>query len=252
MSLIKAAPIVALGIAGAVGFNAFKDNANIIARFQVAATQNVEMQSIADAVVMYFMESNRLPTGDFQAFLREWTRRKSGNKPGANEVPERDRSLDSWGTPYQLEGVGKGFEIRSAGPDKAWATQDDLALFYSLQGVVENPPDFGPGRPPRAIPVAPSAPAQTANRTPNGPTRARRTQSEAETDHKVVQFLMRQAAKGSATSQYELGRRYLEGDGVEMDGEAALSWLEKSADMGYTPAIQKLEEIHSLATFKEP
>lgn len=251
MSLIKAAPIVALGIAGAVGFNAFKDNANIIERFQVAATQNVEMQSIADAVVLYYMESNRLPTGNFRAFLQEWTRRKSG-KSGGSEGTERDRSLDSWGTPYQLEGVGKGFEIRSAGPDKAWATQDDLALFYSLQGVVENPPDFGPGRPPRANPGAPSAPAQTAKRTPGGPTRARRTQSEAETDRKVVQFLMRQAAKGSATSQYELGRRYLEGDGVEMDGAAALSWLEKSAEMGYSPAIQKLEEIHALATFKDP
>jgi hypothetical protein len=39
---------------------------------------------------------------------------------------ERDVSNDFWGTPYRLERSGNDIRVRSAGPDKAYETADDI------------------------------------------------------------------------------------------------------------------------------
>ncbi|HYV31972.1 MAG TPA: hypothetical protein VEO53_12825, partial [Candidatus Binatia bacterium] len=43
---------------------------------------------------------------------------------------------------------------------------------------------------------------------------------------------MQEAEKGLASAQYMLGRRYLYGDGVAVDEDEALHWLEKAAVQG--------------------
>jgi len=52
-----------------------------------------------------------------------------------------------------------------------------------------------------------------------------------------------EAAKGSASAQYILGRRYLHGEGVRKDEGQGLRWLEKSAAQGNLDAQAALQKI---------
>ncbi len=56
--------------------------------------------------------------------------------------------------------------------------------------------------------------------------------------------LMRQAKGGDAKAQAELGRRYIEGDGVAKDASKAVLWLQKSASLGNAEAQRKLGAAH--------
>ncbi|MBI3880609.1 MAG: sel1 repeat family protein [Verrucomicrobia bacterium] len=61
------------------------------------------------------------------------------------------------------------------------------------------------------------------------------------TQAKVLALQMRQASNGSATFQFDLGARYLKGDGVEKNEDLAREWLEKSAAQGNNQAKALLE-----------
>jgi TPR repeat protein len=67
---------------------------------------------------------------------------------------------------------------------------------------------------------------------------------------RTVAFEKEQAAAGSPTFQYELGVRYLTGDGVEPDLTEAKNWLTKAAKNGNKDAVAKLEELKKLETEK--
>ena len=60
---------------------------------------------------------------------------------------------------------------------------------------------------------------------------------------RAVEFQKQRAAAGSDTAQYDLGVRYLKGDGVEANPEQARYWLERAATNGNSLAVKKLEEI---------
>ena len=51
------------------------------------------------------------------------------------------------------------------------------------------------------------------------------------------------AAEGSPSAQYELGLRYLQGDGLEKNEAEGRKWIEQSAKNDYTQAKKKLEEL---------
>ena len=71
-----------------------------------------------------------------------------------------------------------------------------------------------------------------------------KTQAEkAETLRKTIDFQKKRADEGSATAQFDLGNRFLTGDGVTKNRDVALQWLRKSADQGHTQAIKKVEEL---------
>lgn len=71
-----------------------------------------------------------------------------------------------------------------------------------------------------------------------------RTQAEkAETLRRTIDFQKKRADEGSATAQFDLGNRYLTGDGVTKNRDAALQWFRKSADQGHTQASKKIEEL---------
>lgn len=60
---------------------------------------------------------------------------------------------------------------------------------------------------------------------------------------RTISFQMKRAEQGSPSAQYELGLRYLTGDGLEKDEALALKWLQKSAKSGYSPAKIKLDAL---------
>jgi hypothetical protein len=60
---------------------------------------------------------------------------------------------------------------------------------------------------------------------------------------KVIAFQREQATKGFPSFQYELGLRYLIGDGVEKNEVAAKGWLKLAAAQGHKQAAEKLKEL---------
>lgn len=59
----------------------------------------------------------------------------------------------------------------------------------------------------------------------------------------AVKWLLKAAEQGDSFAQYQLGECYEEGKGVEADGEEALAWYQKAADLGSELAEQALERL---------
>ena len=62
----------------------------------------------------------------------------------------------------------------------------------------------------------------------------------------TVEFQRVRAESGSAQAQYDLGKRYFSGDGVEKDLREARKWLALSAQQGNELAGAKLEQLNKL------
>jgi TPR repeat protein len=232
--LFKLLPVAAAGLVGMANADRLKKNFDVIGQVQVAATAGIEMQGIADAVMMDFTETEKLPLENFGQFLKENLREKSGRST-------RDRSRDMWGTEYKIAAKSNGFEIQSAGPDTKWRTNDDLASFHALDGIAGRSVMGGlasnPGRSPANARASGSSGARAApaSPAPKGPS--------AEAVKKSVEFQQKRAAEGSAQAQYDLAMRYFTGDGVEKDQESARKWLEAAAKNGNSLATKRLKEL---------
>jgi TPR repeat protein len=110
---------------------------------------------------------------------------------------------------------------------------------YTRKVVPQEPP---PSRAP-AQPVPPppqsAAPAQTADSA----------KAKAEKDaatKRAVDFQIKRAEAGSATSQYDVAMRYMTGDGVALDYGKARKWLEEAKKNGHQFADKKLTELSKL------
>ena len=55
-----------------------------------------------------------------------------------------------------------------------------------------------------------------------------------------IRDLINQSAQGDIEAQYNLGKRYYHGDGVEQDYEQAVYWLQKAAEQGHVEAKAQL------------
>lgn len=108
-----------------------------------------------------------------------------------------------------------------------------------------------------AAPTAPTTPATTSPtvRTqvvvryvppPVDPEKVKAAKAEAL--RKTVEFQKKRASEGSESAQYELGLRYLKGDGVDKDPAEGRKWLALSAKNGYIPATKKLTELDKAPT----
>ena len=91
--------------------------------------------------------------------------------------------------------------------------------------------------PPAAVP----SPNNAAVPAPPPPADAEKAKQEAL--RKTIEFQKKRAAEGSPSAQYELGLRYLKGDGVDKDEAAGMKLLEESAKQDYTLAKKKIEEL---------
>lgn len=111
------------------------------------------------------------------------------------------------------------------------------------------PPSNNPqpaGGAPGARPAPPTpapVPAATNTAIPKPPPPADVEKAKQETLKKTIEFQKKRAAEGSPSAEYELGVRYLEGDGVEADEAAGMKLLEASAAQDYTLAKKKLEQL---------
>lgn len=94
-----------------------------------------------------------------------------------------------------------------------------------------------PARTPPA-PVAKPPQIIITNNTPE-----KTAEQKAKILQKTIEFQKKRAEEGAPTAQYDLGMRYLNGDGVEKDSELGQKWLSAAATNGNTQAIRKLEEL---------
>jgi hypothetical protein len=70
--------------------------------------------------------------------------------------------------------------------------------------------------------------------------RFRAAQKPAEVEAQMVTFVRENAAKGSASAQYQLSQMYAKGEGVPKDDALAFEWLRKAADQGQPEALTSL------------
>lgn len=76
-------------------------------------------------------------------------------------------------------------------------------------------------------------------------------QKKAAAEAKVVDFLKRRADQGSASAQYDLALRYLEGRGVEENREQAATLLDAAAKQGHADAVRKLKAVEARSLRKD-
>lgn len=94
-------------------------------------------------------------------------------------------------------------------------------------------------------PRAPSTPAvATAPLAVAKPVdKAKVAADKEEAKRQLVAYQKERAEQGSARSQYDVGLRYLDGDGVAQDVKVGREWLKKSATQGNDDAVAKLKEL---------
>ncbi|MFA6543140.1 MAG: hypothetical protein WCS99_01860 [Limisphaerales bacterium] len=231
-ALLKLLPLAAAAGVAVMNADALKKNLNVIGKVQVAATSGVEMQGIAEAVAQDFLDTKDLPVEDFGAFLKENMREKGGRET-------RDKSKDPWGTEYRLvvDVPKNGFSVLSAGPDKAWQTDDDLNYFYSLTGI-EGKNAIKPELAARARAAAArqgtatasssTSTASTSRTGTSGTYTPKPPQSAEETTRKVVELQTRRAEGGDPQASFDLALRYITENGVQKDYSEARKLLEQA------------------------
>ncbi len=105
-------------------------------------------------------------------------------------------------------------------------------------------PVAAPMAPPTALPVA--APAQPGAKTAApvaAPAPARK--SDPEREQRIINFQRQNAVSGNPSSQYDLGMRYVKGDGVEKDDKQAMEWLKLAAQNGNSRAQKELTALEA-------
>ncbi len=111
------------------------------------------------------------------------------------------------------------------------------------------PPQQAPAQPaqaaPAPAPVQPGyqAPAVAAPSAPVDPQKVAAQKSKSERD--LLAWQKKRAEEGSDNAQYELGMRYMTGNGVEQDEKQGREWIEKAAKNGNAKAVKKLEELNA-------
>ena len=100
-----------------------------------------------------------------------------------------------------------------------------------------------PASRPAPTPAAVPSPSPNNAAVPAPPPPADAEKAKQETLRKTIEFQKKRAAEGSPSAQYELGLRYLKGDGVDKDEAAGMKLLEESAKQDYTLAKKKIEEL---------
>ena len=101
-----------------------------------------------------------------------------------------------------------------------------------------------------AVPVAAATAATAAAVAPAAAKPAETAKQIADKEaavQRLVAAQKEQAEKGRPWSQFALGMRYLNGDGVPADPKVGRQWLEKSAAQGESEAVKKLKELDAAA-----
>lgn len=100
-------------------------------------------------------------------------------------------------------------------------------------------PQPAPARPAGGVAVGGGVAARPGAPVDRAKVQAQKQKSESD----LIKFHRQRAQAGSDNAQYELGVRYLAGNGVEKDEKLGRQWLEKSAKAGNPKAVRKLQEL---------
>ncbi|KAF0178877.1 MAG: hypothetical protein FD161_1636 [Limisphaerales bacterium] len=246
--LLKILPLAAAAGVVTMNSDALKKSLGVIGKVQVAATSGVEMQGIAEALARDFVDERDLPIENFGGWLKENLRQKDGKET-------RDKSKDPWGTEYRLsvDAAKNGFSVLSAGPDKAWRSDDDLNYFYSLTGIDGKnaiSPELAARARAQAAKQGTSASMSAGTGAGAGGSRAgtnggprttkastgklastpapKPSQSAEETTRKVIESQTKRAEGGDAQAAFDLAIRYITEDGVLKDYPEAKKLLEQA------------------------
>ena len=112
---------------------------------------------------------------------------------------------------------------------------ENRALNHALSTPAQqSAPTATPPRAPAAVP-APVLTNTVPEKTP---------EQKAQLLQKTIEFQKKRAAAGAPTAQYDLGMRYLNGDGLEKNPELAQKWLQAAATNGNTQATKELQELN--------
>lgn len=256
-ALLKILPLAAAAGVAVMNADALKKSLSVVGKVQTAATSGVEMQGIAEAVAQDFVETKNLPIENFGTFLKESMREKGGKET-------RDKSKDPWGTEYRLtvDVPKNGFSVLSAGPDKAWKSDDDLNYFYSLTGV-EGKNAISPELAARARAHAArqgttassgssstganGSGSSTASTSKSGTKSTSKSassappkpsQSSEETQRKVIDSQTKRAEAGDPQAAFDLAIRYITEDGVFKDYPEAKKLLEQAVKNAGTQILR--------------
>jgi TPR repeat protein len=100
-----------------------------------------------------------------------------------------------------------------------------------------SPPPAQPQPSGTVAPVPPPVPGSA----PADPAKAQADKQEAA--KRTVEILKKGAQAGSASAQYELGKRCLAGDGVETNRVEARKWFEAAAKQEHEGAVTRLKQM---------
>jgi len=109
-------------------FGAFDAITEIFHRVGEEMDVKLEMDLVAKIVRRYYEKTGELPVRNFQKAIRDDLK-----KQYIKVTPKTGK--DVWGTHFRLAPrlSDNGFYIRSAGPDRKWKSQDDVAAFFPLE-----------------------------------------------------------------------------------------------------------------------
>ncbi len=71
---------------------------------------------------------------------------------------------------------------------------------------------------------------------------------DPERDQRILNFQRQNAASGNPSAQYDLGMRYLRGNGVEQDDVQAMEWLKLASQNGDSRAKKELAALQARAS----
>ncbi len=248
-AIFKLLPIVAVGTVIMMNIGTVKRSLGVVGKVQGAATSGVEMQGIAEGLAQDFVESKDLPIENFGGWLKENLSKKGGKET------TRDKSKDPWGNDYRLtvDAPKNGFSVLSAGPDRAWKTEDDLTYFYSLTSVdgknAISPELVRRSQAQATKQGAPTA-ASTSDSAATRPTGAAPKKSVAMPPAKpsltaedklrnVIDFRIKRAATGDAQASFDLAINYITADGVGKDYVEAKRLLEQAVKNADTQTLRE-------------
>lgn len=75
-------------------------------------------------------------------------------------------------------------------------------------------------------------------------------QADPDQEERIINFQRQNAISGNPSAQYDLGMRYLKGDGVEQDDAQALNWLSLSAKNGNSRAKKQVDDLQKKVAAK--
>lgn len=133
-------------------------------------------------------------------------------------------------------------------PGRSWTAQFQGARRY-VKPIA--PQTQQPTRPMTLSPTPPplpgaTPPARPQTNTVDAEVLKKQAAQKAEALKRTIEFQKKRAEQGSAVAQFDLGKRYLTGDGLEKNLQEARKWFEAAAKQGHTGAAARIEEVGRL------